>query len=101
MPVKHLGTSFVDSQGARPNARPDIRNAKNFQHALDSAVFAVAAMEADERNVELFVHQAAQIVLLGGIELADGITVGAGAVVTKSFPEPGISIAGVPAKKLG
>ena len=39
--------------------------------------------------------------VLGGIELADGITVGAGAVVTKSFPEPGISIAGVPAKKLG
>ena len=40
-------------------------------------------------------------IVVGGIELADGITVGAGAVVTKSFPEPGITIAGVPAKKLG
>jgi serine O-acetyltransferase len=38
--------------------------------------------------------------LIGGITIADGITVGAGAVVTKSFLEPGITIAGVPAKKL-
>ncbi len=38
--------------------------------------------------------------LIGGIRIADGITVGAGAVVTKDFLEPGITIAGVPAKKL-
>jgi len=38
--------------------------------------------------------------LVGDIYLADGITVGAGAVVTKSFYEPGINIAGVPAKKI-
>lgn len=38
--------------------------------------------------------------LIGDITIADGITVGAGAVVTKSFLEPGITIAGVPAKKL-
>ena len=36
--------------------------------------------------------------LLGGITIADDVTVGAGAVVTKSFPEPGITLAGVPAK---
>ncbi|MCR5576399.1 MAG: hypothetical protein K6F56_05265 [Oscillospiraceae bacterium] len=39
--------------------------------------------------------------LVGGITIADGITVGAGAVVTKSFLEPGITLAGVPARKLG
>ena len=39
--------------------------------------------------------------LLGGITLADDITVGAGALVTKSFLEPGITVAGVPAEKLG
>lgn len=39
--------------------------------------------------------------ILGDVTLADGIRVGAGAVVTKSFLEPGISIAGVPAKKIG
>lgn len=38
--------------------------------------------------------------VLGAVQLADGITVGAGAVVTKSFLEPGIRIAGVPAKKI-
>lgn len=39
--------------------------------------------------------------VLGDVYLADGITVGAGAVVTHSFYEKGISIAGVPAKKVG
>ena len=39
--------------------------------------------------------------LLGGITLADSITVGAGAVVTRSFLEPGIHIAGVPARQIG
>ena len=39
--------------------------------------------------------------LVGDIRIADGITVGAGAVVTRDFLEPGITIAGVPAKKLG
>ncbi len=39
-------------------------------------------------------------VILGGITLADGIAVGANAVVNKSFPEPDITIAGVPARKI-
>ena len=38
--------------------------------------------------------------LLGGITIADGIAVGAGAVVTNSFLEPGITVAGVPARKI-
>lgn len=40
-------------------------------------------------------------IVKGDVYLADGITVGAGAVVTHSFYEKGISIAGVPAKKVG
>lgn len=39
--------------------------------------------------------------LIGGIRIADGVTVGAGAVVTKDCLEPGVTIAGVPAKKIG
>ena len=39
--------------------------------------------------------------IFGDVYIADGITVGAGSVVTKSFYEPGISIAGVPARKIG
>ena len=38
--------------------------------------------------------------VLGGVEIADGIAIGAGAVVNKSFTEPGIAIAGVPARKI-
>ena len=39
-------------------------------------------------------------VILGDIEIANNITIGANAVVTKSFKEEGITIAGVPAKKI-
>ena len=38
--------------------------------------------------------------LFGPIVLADGIAVGANAVVNRSFTEPGITIGGVPARKL-
>lgn len=38
--------------------------------------------------------------VIGGVEIADNIKIGAGAVVTKSFLEPGITIGGVPAKKI-
>lgn len=38
--------------------------------------------------------------LLIGVHLADNIIVGANAVVTKSFDEPNIVIAGIPAKKI-
>ena len=38
--------------------------------------------------------------VLGDVCLADGCVVGAGAVVTKSFLEPGTHIAGVPARKI-
>lgn len=38
--------------------------------------------------------------LFGGIKIADNIAIGANAVVNKSFEEPGIGIAGVPAKKI-
>ena len=48
------------------------------------------------KNVELGIGAK----VIGGITLADGICVGANAVVTKSFTEPGITIAGVPAVKV-
>lgn len=38
--------------------------------------------------------------IFGDISLADNIAIGANAVVNKSFTEPGITIAGVPAKKI-
>jgi serine O-acetyltransferase len=38
--------------------------------------------------------------IFGDIEIADGIAIGANSVVNKSFTEPNIGIAGVPAKKI-
>lgn len=38
--------------------------------------------------------------IIGKIEIADGIKIGANAVVTKSFLEPNITIVGVPAQKV-
>ena len=38
--------------------------------------------------------------ILGGVTIADGIAVGANALVNKSFTEPDIAIAGVPARKV-
>lgn len=48
------------------------------------------------KNVELGIG--AKVV--GDVFLADGIRIGANAVVTKSFYEPNITIVGVPAKKM-
>ncbi len=39
-------------------------------------------------------------VVLGGVTIADNIAIGANSVVNKSFVEPSITIAGVPAKKI-
>lgn len=38
--------------------------------------------------------------ILGGISIADNIKIAAGAVVVHSFNEPGITIAGIPAKRV-
>ena len=39
--------------------------------------------------------------IFGDIEIADGIAIGANSVVNRSFLQPGITIAGVPAKQIG
>ena len=38
--------------------------------------------------------------IIGGVTIADNIKIGANAVVTKSFYEEGITLVGVPARKL-
>lgn len=39
--------------------------------------------------------------IIGEVRIADGITIGAGAVVLHSFDEPGIKLGGIPAHKIG
>lgn len=38
--------------------------------------------------------------VIGHVRIADNIKIGAGAVVVSSFTEPGITIGGVPARRL-
>lgn len=40
-------------------------------------------------------------IIIGNVNIANDIVIGAGAVVNKSFTEPGVIIAGVPAKIIG
>lgn len=40
-------------------------------------------------------------IIMGGVTIPENCIIGAGSVVTKSFQEPGIVIAGNPAKKIG
>ena len=42
----------------------------------------------------------ANAVIIGDVTIADNCIIGAGAVVTKSFPEPGSIIVGVPGRKM-
>ena len=39
-------------------------------------------------------------VILGPVEIGNDVAIGANAVVNRSFPEDGITIAGVPARKI-
>lgn len=48
-----------------------------------------------------YCHLGANSVILNGVSLGNNVTVGAGAVVTKSFEEDNIVIAGVPARIIG
>ena len=48
------------------------------------------------KNYHVDIGQNAQI--LGGIYIADGVKIGAGAVVTKSVLVPGVTVVGVPAR---
>lgn len=48
-----------------------------------------------------YCHLGANAVILNGIQLGNNVTVGAGAVVTKSYAEDNIVLAGVPAKIIG
>ena len=46
----------------------------------------------------VFIGSGAKII--GNITIADNVVIGANAVVTKSIAEPGITVAGIPARKI-
>ena len=67
---------------------------KNCQLHGDNCIGNVG--KENRNNVEIGVGAK----VIGGITLADNIKIGANAVVTQSFYEDGITLVGIPARKL-
>jgi len=88
--IAHIGTVIISSNAKiGDNCRI---------HAGVSVGVNLGGNEAPTIGNNVYIGPGAKI--FGGIEIADSIAIGANAVVNKSFKESGISIAGVPAKKI-
>ncbi len=87
--IAHYGTIVVNS------------NAKIGKNCRIQEGVNIGSSGSDKAPIigdNVFIGSGAKII--GDIEIADNIAIGAGAVVVKSFKEDGITIAGVPAKKI-
>ena len=89
--IAHVG-SIVISRGARigSNLRTNVGVVIGEDKGIENAP-TIANNVTIEPGSKIF----------GRIEIAEGIHIGANSVVNKSFTEPGIVIAGVPARKIG
>ena len=90
--IAHYGTLLV-SVGARVGANCRLHT------GVSIATEAGHAIKAPTIGKNCYIGPGVKF--YGDITLADGIVIGANAVVNKSFLEPNIAIAGVPAKKIG
>jgi serine O-acetyltransferase len=73
----------------------------NLVHIAQNLHIAQKGAESDKAPTigdNVFIGPGARV--LGDITIADGIVIGANSVVTKSFYETDITIAGVPARKI-
>jgi serine O-acetyltransferase len=89
--IAHKGTIVVNANArigdnCRINVCVNIGNNKN------------ESSSAPQIGNNVFIGPGAKI--FGDIKIADNIAIGANAVVNKSFLEPGITIAGIPARKI-
>ncbi len=89
--IAHTGTLIV-SKGARIGANCRIHN------CVTIGTQAGHAYKAPRIGDNAYIGPGARI--FGDVRIADGIAIGANAVVNKSFLEPGITIGGIPARKI-
>jgi serine O-acetyltransferase len=89
--IAHYGTIVVNAK-ARIGANCRINACVNIGNNLNES------QQAPKIGNNVFIAPGAKI--FGNIEIADGIAIGANAVVNKSFLQPNITIAGIPAKKI-
>ena len=87
--ISHWGTITVNGRA---------RIGKNCRIQEGVNIGASGNEKAPQIGNNVFIGSGAKII--GDIVIADDIAIGAGAVVVKSFMEPGITIAGNPAKKI-
>jgi serine O-acetyltransferase len=89
--IMHLGPILVNSK---------VRGGKNITLHMNTSLVAGGTNDGTPQLGDGVVVGVGAV-LLGDIKLANNIAVGANAVVNKSFEEENISIAGVPARKIG
>ncbi|MGZ4849016.1 MAG: serine O-acetyltransferase [Halobacteriota archaeon] len=89
--ISHWGTIVVHPN-AKVGANCELQNDTHIALKTGDG-------KAPKIGDNVFIGAGARI--LGDIELADWVAVGANVVVTKSFTEPHITIAGIPARKIG
>ena len=87
--IAHYGTIVVNSKA---------KIGENCRIQEGVCIGASGSTEAPVIGENVFIGSGAKII--GNIEIGNNIAIGAGAVVTKSFTEDGITVAGVPAKKI-
>lgn len=87
--INHVGTIVVNPQ-ARIGKWCDIHVCVNIGEDFDKQAPCLGDNCWIGPGVKLF----------GGITVGNGVVIGAGSVVNKSFPEDRITIAGVPARKI-
>lgn len=87
--IAHYGTIVVNSNA---------KIGKNCRIQEGVCIGASGSNKAPKIGDNVFIGSGAKII--GDITIANNIAVGAGAVITKSFLEEKITVAGVPAKKI-
>lgn len=73
----------------------------NCKILSDVTIGVLGKKNSEDRPIignNVFIGSGARII--GGVTIADNVVVGANAVVTKSITESGITVAGIPAKKI-
>jgi serine O-acetyltransferase len=93
----HSGTIIVN-KNARIGANCELHNLVHIAQNLHIAQKGAESDKAPTIGDNVFIGPGARVI--GDITLADGIVIGANSVVTKSFFETNITIAGVPARKI-
>lgn len=87
--IAHYGTIVVNSKA---------KVGQNCRIQEGVCIGASGSLQTPIIGDNVFIGSGAKII--GNIEIGNNIAIGAGAVVTKSFAENGITVAGVPAKKI-